>query len=84
MKKKHERKNRVQLYQLLQVNSSASICAIYCTKQVPFPLTQKKMINLVLVYGDRELSFAKIYFKYEMQKINEISMMKVISKLKQN
>ena len=35
------------------------------------------------VYGGRELSFVKIYFKYEMRKRNEILMIKAIWKLRQ-
>ena len=40
-------KLRKQLWagvQLLQVNSSTSVCARYCTKQVPYPFPQRQLI----------------------------------------
>ena len=60
-----ERKDRVQLYLLLQVSGSASICALYCTKHVLLQLTyKKKMINLVLVikyYFDVRFQFDMVF-----------------------
>ena len=45
--KQYERKNRVQVYQVVQVNSCASICT--ARNKYGFRSLRKKMIKLVLV-----------------------------------